>query len=80
MKTKDTKETVRAFLPMITENTWPKKIGVDKGRKFLGELKTLWIAEVMQIYSRMGDTKPALAERTIRSVKKILFCCIEEYS
>ena len=31
MKTKDSKETVRAFLTLITEENRPKKICVDKG-------------------------------------------------
>ena len=36
MKTKDSKETVRAFLSMITKNNRPKKIWVDKGTEFAG--------------------------------------------
>ena len=39
MKTKDSKETVRAFLTMITKNNRPKKSWVDKGRELAGELK-----------------------------------------
>ena len=37
MKSKDSKETVRAFLSMITKKKRPKKIWVDKGREFLLE-------------------------------------------
>ena len=36
-KTKDCKETVRAFLSRITKKNPPKKIRVDKGREFAGE-------------------------------------------
>ena len=36
MKTKDSKETVRAFLTMITKKNRPKKVWVDKGTEFGG--------------------------------------------
>ena len=39
MKTKDSKETVRAFLTMITKKNRPKKIWVDNGTEFAGEFK-----------------------------------------
>ena len=39
MKTKDSKETVRAFLTMTTENNRPKKIWVDKRTEFAEEFK-----------------------------------------
>ena len=38
MKTKDSKETVRGFLTMITKKNWPEKIWVDKGREVAVEL------------------------------------------
>ena len=37
MKSKDSEETVRAFLSMITKKNRPKKIWVDKGTEFAGE-------------------------------------------
>ena len=73
MKTKDSKETVRAFLTMITKKNRPKKIWVDKGTEFAGECKKLCKAEGIQSYSRMSETKAAFAERTIRSLKNILY-------
>ena len=39
MKTKDSKETARAFLARITKKNRPKKIWVDKGTDFAGEFK-----------------------------------------
>ena len=45
MKTKDSKETVRAFLTMITKKKRPKKIWVDKGTEFAGEFEKLCKAE-----------------------------------
>ena len=72
MKTKDSKETVRSFLTMITKKNRPKKNWVDKGTKFAGEFQKLCIAEGIQIYSTMSETKAAFAEPTIRSLKNIL--------
>ena len=73
MKTEDSKETVRAFLSMITKKNRPKKVWVDKGTEFAGEFKKLWKVERIQMYSTMSETKAAFAERTIRSLKNILY-------
>ena len=78
MKTKDFKETVRAFLTMITKKNRPKKIWVDKGTEFAGEFKKLCKAEGIQIYSTMSETKAAFAERTIRSLKNKLYRYMED--
>ena len=71
MKTKDSKETVRAFLTMITKKYRPKNSWVDKGTEFAGEFEKLCKAEGIQIYSTMSETKAAFSERTIRSLKNI---------
>ena len=68
MKTKDSMETVRAFLTMITKKNRPKKMWFDKGTEFAGEFKKICKAEGIQIYSTMSETKAAFAERTIRSM------------
>ena len=73
MKTKDSNGTVRAFLIMITKKNRPQKIWVDKGTEFAGEFKKLCKAELIQIYPTMSETKAAFAERTIRSLKNILY-------
>ena len=77
MKTKDSKETVRAFLSMIIKKNRPRKIWVDKGTEFAGEFKKVCKAEGIQIYSTMSETKAAFAERTIRSLKIILYLYME---
>ena len=79
MKTKDSKETVRAFLFIIAKKNRPKKIWVDKGTKFVGEFEKLCKAEGIQIYSMMSETKFAIAERTIRSLKHILYRYMEDH-
>ena len=78
MKTKDSKETARAFLSMITKKKRPEKIWVDKATDFAGEFKKLCKAEGIQIYSTMSEIKAAFAERTIRSLKNILYCYTED--
>ena len=45
MKTKDSKETVRSFLSMITKKNRPEKLWVDQGTEFAGEFKKLCKAE-----------------------------------
>ena len=78
MKSKDSKETVRAFLSMITKKELSQKNWVDKGTEFAGEFKKLWKAEGIQIYSTMSETKAAFAERTILSLKNILYRYMED--
>ena len=78
MKTKDSKETVHEFLTMITKKNRPIKIWVDKGTKFGTEFKKLCKAEGIQLYSTMSETQAAFAERTIRSLKNILYRYVED--
>ena len=40
-KSEKSKETIRACLTKITQKNWTKKIWVDKGTEFAGELKTI---------------------------------------
>ena len=70
MKTKDSQETVKAFLSMITKKNRMKKILVDKETEFAGAPKKFCVADGMQVYSTMSEA--ALAERTIRSLKNKL--------
>ena len=55
-----------------------EKIWVDKGTEFAGEFKKLRKAEGIQICSTMSETKAAFAERTIRSLKNILYRYMED--
>ena len=79
MKTKDSQETVKAFSSMITKRNRPKKIWVDKGTEFAGAFKKFCVAEGIQVYSTMSETKAAFAERTIRSLKNILYRYMEDF-
>ena len=79
MKTKDSQETVKAFSSMNTKRNRPKKIWVDNGTEFAGAFKKFCAAEGIQVYSTMSETKAAFAERTIRSLKNILYRFMEEF-
>ena len=78
MQTKDSKETVRAFLSMITKKNRPRNYWGDKGTEYAGEFKKLCKAEGIQVYSTMSETKAAFAEHTIRSLKIILYRYMED--
>ena len=79
MKTKDPQETGKAFSSMITERNRPKKFWVDEETEFAGAFKKFCAAEGIQVYSTMSETKAAFAERTIRSLKKILYRYMEDF-
>ena len=79
MKATDSRETVKAFSTMITKTSRPKKIWVVKGTEFAGAFKKFCAAEGIQVYSTMSETKAAFAERTIRSLKNILYRYMEDF-
>ena len=79
MKTKDSQETVKAFSSTITKRNRPKKIWVDKGTEFAGAFQNFCAAEGMQVYSAMNESRAAFAERTIRSLKIILYRYTEDF-
>ena len=49
MKTKDTHETVKAFLSTITKSNRPKMIWIDKGTQFAAAFKKFCAAEGIQV-------------------------------
>ena len=79
IKTKDSQETVKVFSSMITKKNRPKKIWVEKGTEFAGAFKEFCADERIQVYSTLSETKAAFAERTIRSLKKILYRYMEDF-
>ena len=64
---------------MITKRSRPKKVWVDKGTEFAGAFKKNSAAEGIQVYSTISVTKAAFAERTIRSLKNILYLYMENF-
>ena len=79
LKTKDAKETLKTFSKMITKKNGPKKNWEDQGTEIAGEFKKFCSTEGIEIYSTMNETKAAFAERTIRSLKNILYRYMEDY-
>ena len=79
MKTRDSQETVKAFSPMITKRNRPKKLWVDKGTEFAGAFKKFCAAKGIQVYSTTSEAKAAFAERTLRSLKKILYRYMKDF-
>ena len=79
MKTRDSQETVKAFSSMITEKNRRKMIWVDKGTKIAGTVIKFCAAEWIHVYSTMSENKAAFAERTILSLKNILYRCMEAF-
>ena len=63
---------------MSTKKNRIKKNWVDKGTEFAGEFKKLCKAEGKHFYSTMSETKAAFPERTIRSLKEILYRYMED--
>ena len=63
---------------MITAKSKPKKIWVDKGTEFAGASKKFCQDRKITIYSTMSETKAAYAGRVIRSLKNIIYRCMEE--
>ena len=66
--------------PKICHETHqPEKIWVDKGREFSGEFSTFCSQKGIEIYSTKSETKSALAERNIRSLKSLIFKYMHEH-
>ena len=78
-KTKDSKESVKAFSSMITKRNRPKNDCVDKRTEFPGVFRKICAIEGIQIYSPTNGTKAAFAERTKRSLKNILYRYMEDF-
>ena len=64
---------------MITKKKRPKTISVDQVTEFAGDFKKFCIAEGIHVYPTMSETKATFAERTIRSLKNILYRYMEEH-
>ena len=48
--------------------------------EYAGAFKKLCVAEGIQVYSTMSETRAASAERRIRSLKKHLYRYMEDYA
>ena len=73
------KKLWRHFRKWLRNATDLKKIWVDRGTEFAVEFKKFCAGAGIEIYSTMSETKAAFAERTIRSLKKIMYRYMEDY-
>ena len=79
LETNGSQEIVKAFSSKIRKRNRPKTLWVDKEAEFAGAFKNCCSAEGIQIYSTMSETKAVFAERTIRSLKNILYRYMSDY-
>ena len=49
-----------------------------QGTEFVGKLEELCKAEGIQVYFSLKETKAAFVKRTIRSLKKMFYRCMED--
>ena len=78
MKSKYSTDAVAAFKKMLRKNNIPQKVWVDQGTKFGGEFRKFCGQKKIRIYSTRNETKAAVAERAIRSLKNIIYRFMEE--
>ena len=78
MKSKNSTHAVAAFKKMLRKNNIPQKVWVDQGTEFGGEFRKFCRQKKIKIYSTRSETKAAVAERAIRSLKKIIYRFMEE--
>ena len=78
MKSKYAFDAVAAFNKMLRKNTKPDRALVDQGTEFWGEFKKICKSKDIKIYSTRRETKAAVAERAIKSLKNIIYRYMEE--
>ena len=77
LKTKEARECSIAFSKMI-KNRKPEKVWTDKGTEFKGAFADLCKRRAIHLYTTHSETKSALAERNIRSLKNIIYKYLED--
>ena len=77
MKSKNSTDAVAAFTKMLRKNNI-HKVWVDQGTEFGGEFRKFCGQKKIKIYSTRSETKAAVAERSIRSLKNIIYRFMEE--
>ena len=79
LKTRASQETLKAFSTMITKKIRPKKNLGSQGNRNCWSVQKFCTAEGIQVYSTLSETQTVFAERTIRSLKNILYRYMEDY-
>ena len=63
---------------MLRKKSMPAKVWVDQGTEFSGEFRKFCADKKIKIYSTRSETKVAVAERAIKSLKNIIYRYMEE--
>ena len=78
MKSKYSTDAVAAFKKMLRKKSMPAKVWVDQETEFSGEFRKFCTDKKIIIYSTRSETKAAVAERAIISLKNIIYRYMEE--
>ena len=72
MKSKYSTDEVVAFKKKLRKKSMPAKVWVDQGTEFSGEFRKFCTDKKIKFYSTRSETKAAVAERAIKSLKNII--------
>ena len=78
MKSKYSTDAVVAFKKMLCKKSMPTEVWVDQGTEFSGEFRKFCTDKKIKIYSTRSETKAAVAERDIKSLKNNIYRYMEE--
>ena len=91
VKSKSSRDCAEALRKIIASNccptapkicskrTFPEKLWADKGREFEGDFAAFCKEKGIEVYSTRSETKSAMAERYIRTLKSLIFKYLHEY-
>ena len=79
MKSKYSTDAVVAFKKMLRKKSMPAKVWLDQGTEFSGEFRKFCMDKKIKIYSTRSETKAAVAERAIKSLKNIIYRYMDEH-
>ena len=78
MKSKYSTDAVLAFKKLLRKKSMPAKVSVDQGTEFSGEFRKFCTDKKIKIYSTRSETKAAVAERSMKSLRNIIYRYMEE--
>ena len=78
MKSNYSTDAVVAFKRMLRKKSLPAKTWVDQGTEFSCEFRKFCTNKKIKIYSTRSETRAAVAERAIKSLKNIIYRYMEE--
>ena len=78
MKSKYSTDAVVAFKKMLRKKSMPMKVWVDQGTEFSGEFRKFCKDKKIKIYSTSSETKAAVAERAIKSLRNITIAILNK--